>query len=280
MKDEAMTDALLREFLLGKLNDDECERIENLFLTVSQTKERVLALEQDLIDDFLENTLTEEDRERFLSRYAQTDEQRRQLRITKSIRDWAIAQGRVPQAATAISSSWSRFWTRLRLRPFYIVPIAAAIVIAIVLAIVWLNSRMEQRKHSAVEQELAQLNSPASLRETPPQMISVELKPVTVRSIEPQTELKLRADIGVFELHLPWTKKERYSTYQAELHRVEDDESFMIRNPQAEYEGGNVIRIRLPTHILRRGHYQIHLNGVANDGSLSPAEEYSFAVTG
>ena len=58
MKEESITDALLREFLLGKINDEERERIEDLFLTDSQTKERVLALEQDLIEDYLENSLT------------------------------------------------------------------------------------------------------------------------------------------------------------------------------------------------------------------------------
>ena len=279
MKEEAITDALLREFLLGKLNDDQCERIENLFLTDSQTKERVLALEQDLIDDFLEDSLTEEERERFVSRYIQNAEQRRQLLITKSIRDWALAEGRAPRAATATSSSWRRLWTQLRLRPVYILPIAAAIVIALVLAIILLNSRMERRKHSAVELELAQLNSPASLREALPQMISVELKPVTVRSIEPETELKPRGGVRYFELRLPGAQKERYSTYRAELRRVDGDESFTIPNLQPENESRNVIRIRIPAHILHRGHYQIHLKGVANDGSLGPAEEYSFAVS-
>src|SRR5215211_1751974 len=89
MKQEAMTDALLREFLLGKLADEDRERIEDLFLTDSPTRERVLALEQDLIEDYLEDSLSQEHKERFLSRYAQTDEQQRKLRITGAIKDWA-----------------------------------------------------------------------------------------------------------------------------------------------------------------------------------------------
>src|SRR5690349_311562 len=92
MKEERLTDALLREFLLGKTNDEERERIESLFLSDSQTRERVLALEQDLIEDYLEDNLTQEDKERFLSRFAQTEDQRRTLRITKSIKDWAVTE--------------------------------------------------------------------------------------------------------------------------------------------------------------------------------------------
>ena len=107
MKEESITDASLREFLLGKLADEELERVENLYLTDSQTRERVLALEQDLIEDWLENSLSEEDKERFLARYADTDEQRRKLRITKSIKDWAVTQATTSLATAATTVSMS-----------------------------------------------------------------------------------------------------------------------------------------------------------------------------
>ena len=276
MKEESMTDALLREFLLGKATDEERERIENLYLTDSQTRERVLILEQDLIEDYLEDSLTPEDKARFLLRYAQTDEQRRKLRITKSIKDLAITEARAPQAAAATGSVLDRLRARLRLKPVSVVPIAVVIVLAIVLAIIWVNSRIEERKHLAIEQELAQLNSPTSLREIPAQ-ISLELRPITVRSAELQSELNLRADTHLGELRLLWIQKERYSTYHAEVRRP--GESLRIANLQAENDGGEyVIRVRLPAHMLRQGNYQIHLTGIADDGSTGLTEQYNFAV--
>ena len=273
-----VTDALLREFLLGKLADEDCERIEGLFLTDSPTRERVLALEQDLIDDYLEDSLSQGDKERFLARYAQTDEQRRKLRITGAIKDWAVREARAPHPAAPTVSVWSRFWTWLRLKPRFVVPIAVTIAIAIVLAIVWLNSRTEQRKHLAIEQELAQLNSPASLREVPPEMTSFDLRPVSVRSVGAQAELKIPAGIRLIELQLPWIQNERYSMYQAVVRRVSDRESFTISNLQAESDGRYTIRLRLPAQMLTRGDYQINLIGVAADGSASSSEEYSFVV--
>jgi anti-sigma factor RsiW len=278
MKGDSVTDALLREFLLGKLADADRERMEGLFLTDSATRERVLALEQDLIDDYLEDSLSQEDKERFLSRYAQTDEQRRKLRITGAIKDWAVREARAPHPAAPTVSVRSRIWTWLRLKPRFIVPIAITIVIAIVLAIVWLNSREEQRKHLAIEQELAQLNSPASMREVPPEMTSFDLRPVSVRSIKPQAELKISAEIRLIELQLPWIQNERYSMYQAVVRRVSDRESFTISNLQAESNGRYTIRLRLPAQMLTRGDYQINLIGVAADGSASSSEEYSFFV--
>src|SRR5437868_5628004 len=277
MKKEIVTDALLREFLLGKLNDEERGQIEDLFLTDSEMRERVLALEQDLTEDYLEDNLTEEEKDRFLSLYAQTDEQRRNVRIIKSIKDWAVRESRIPHAPAPTVSVWSRLRTRLPLKRALVIPVAVTIVIAIVLVIVWLNSWREQRKHAAVEQELAQLNSPAQLSEVTPQAI-LDLRPVNVRSGEAQPELKLRVDLRIVELRLPWIQKERYSTYRAHVRRVENDESFTLPNVQVENDARNVVRIRLPAYILRQGQYQIILTGIAPDGSASTSEEYSFAV--
>ena len=281
MKEESITDASLREFLLGKLSDEELERIENLYLTDSQTRDKVLALEQDLIDDYLENGLTEDEKERFLTRYTQTDEQRRRLRIIKSIKDWAVTEPPASQAAAVTKGSiWSGLRTRLRRQPMVFVPIAVAIALAVVLAIVWLNSRIEKKRHFEVEQELALLNSPAGLREFPPQMSPIELRPITVRGVETPTEVDSRSENLIVELLLPWTQKERYSTYMAELRQPGDGEPFRIPNLQAEnYDGGYYVRIRLRSRFLSRGAYRIQLTGISNDGSASPPEEYRFSVT-
>lgn len=274
MKEESITDALLREYLLGMVADEEQEQIENLFLTDPQTRERVFAIEQELIDAYLEDSLAEGDKERFSSLYAHTDEQRRKLRITKSIIDWAANEAS-RKAVPAGVSFWSRLGARLRLKPTFVVPIAVTLVI--VAAILLLLSFIEQRRRFATQQELAQLNSPASLREVPPAMISLELSPVTVRTIEPQAEFKLSSNFRIVELRLPWVQRARYLRYEVKVTRVGGDTLFAIPNLQTE--NANVIRLRVPAHQLSRGHYQISLRGIADDGTLGHSEEYSFAVS-
>jgi hypothetical protein len=130
----------------------------------------------------------------------------------------------------------------------------------------------------AIEQELAQLNSPASLREVPPEMTSFDLRPVSVRSVGAQAELKIPAGSRLIELQLPWIQNERYSMYQAVVRRGSDRESFTISNLQAESDGRYTIRLRLTAQMLTRGDYQINLIGLAADGSASSSEEYSFVV--
>jgi hypothetical protein len=275
MKEEVLTDAVLREFLLGKVDDEEAARIESLFLTDSEARERVLVIEQELIEDYLEDSLTAEEREKFLLRYGQTAAQLQQLRITKAIKDWAVRESARVEAVPVELSMWSRLRARLRLNPVFVVPIAVTVLIAIFCAAIWLNSRI---KHAAIERELAQLNTPASLREVPPQMFSMDLTPIAVRSVEGGKEFKKSTDDQIVELRLPRTQKERYPNYQAEVRRVSGAESFTIPNLPAENDGMSPIRLRLPARILSRGQYQVRLRGVSSDGTVSQLEEYQFTI--
>jgi hypothetical protein len=276
MKEATVSNALLREFLLGKVDEEERQRIESLFLTDSQARERVLAAEQDLIEDYLEDSLTTADKETFISLYARTPAQQRQLRITKLLKEKASTEAVVDEADASEFSAWARLRARLRLKPALVVPFAVTAIVVIVIAAVWLYSTNKQ--HLAMQQELARLNTSAGLREVPLQMDRLELRPGTVRSVERQIEFKPRADIQLVELRLLLVQKERYPTYQAEIRRVGDKgQSFTIRDLHAE-EDNQFIRIRLPSRLLSRGHYQILLSGISSDGSSTEAEEYSFAV--
>ena len=277
MKEEILTDAALREFLLGKLDEEERAHIESLFLTDSEAREKVLVVEQELIEDYLEDSLSAEDRKKFLLRYGQTAEQLQQLRITKAIKDWALREN-ASQTVPLELSTWQRLRARLRLRPVVLIPIAVTALIAILVGGIWLNTRMIR---AALEQELAQLNSPASLHEVPEQMFSLNLSPVTVRSIESEIVIKRpAAATAIVELHLPWIQKERYTTYHAEIRRVGGDESFTIPNLQAENNGRYEIRLRFPARILSRGQYQVRLSGINNGGAGETSEEYAFVVDG
>lgn len=274
MKEET-SDALLRAFLLGKIDDEERERIEGLFLTDSQERERLLSAEQDLIEDYLEDNLTPEDKEKFIAIYAQTPEQRQKLRITGSIKNWAIREAALPQANGTKISVWSRLRT---LKPVFVIPIAVAAMIAIVVAVVWLNGR-EDRRHRAIEQELAQLNSPASLREALPGTVSADLSPGAVRGAERETEIKKTVDVHVIELRLAWVQTERYSSYQAEIKGVGIDKSLTTPKLQAENDRGYFVRVKLPADRLDRGQYQVRLSGINTDGTTGLVEEYLFTVT-
>lgn len=273
-----MTDALLRQFLLGKVDDEERQRIESLFVTDRLSRDRVLAAEQELIDDYLEDMLSPADRESFLARYGNTPEQQRKLRIAQSIQELASRESDSVEAD--VSTVWTRLLERIRLRPVFVIPVAVTFMIAITIVAVWyLRLQPRNEQHFVVEQELARLNSPASLSETPPGTSVLVLKPISVRSAETRPEFAAGADNRFVELRLLWIQKERYSIYQAVVHRSGDEESYTVRQLEPQSEGGEVIRLRLHAEILMEGLYQVELSGVATDGAIGPSEEYTFTVS-
>jgi hypothetical protein len=274
MNEEPVSDALLRQFLLGQVDDQERQRLERMFVTGALSRERVIAAEQHLLDDFLDDSLTPADRERFLAQYGETPAEQRKLRIAKSIQNWAASGAAVTAVGAAAESRWIRLRARFRLQPVFMIPIAAVTVLAIVFAVVALKSRWEQRnRYLAMEQELARLNTPSLLRDV---STYITLMPGTVRSAEAETELTPAANAQFVELRLLWTQKERYPSYQATIRKIDEEQRYTVRDLQID--NGNAIRLRVPTRYLTRGLYQIEISGIAADGTTGPAEEYQFVV--
>ena len=276
MNEEPVTDTLLRQFLLGKVDDRERQRIESMFVTGALSKERVIAAEQHLIDDYLDDALTPADREQFLAQYGDTPAAQRKLRIARSIQEWATQSADLtPVANGAASSRWSRLRQRFRLKPVFMIPIAAVSMIAIIFAIVSLNKKWQQRnRRQLMQEEIVRLNSPSASSDDSPRTPALTLMPGTVRSGEAERELTPPNDAEVVDVSLVWTQ-EAYPSYEATIGRFGEEELYKIPNVRV---ANGVIRLRLPTRFLTRGLYQIEVSGISANGATSPPEEYKFVV--
>jgi len=278
MNGPSRSEESLRQFLLGKVDDAERERIESRSLIDPQLREQLLAAEQSLIDDYLEERLTADHRESFLLQYGASYGERRKLRIAKSIKEYAEAQP-VTAPIDATPNIIRRRWFRLEAKPLW--RIAAILIVALLLA-VWLQSRRSQpdTQHLTMERELASLNDPSRLREALPEMASLSVTPITLRKVEPQPQFMLRSEIRVLELHLLQDESERHTRYRAVLQKGAGSKPFNFPEIQVSDEHPRVIRLRVPTSLLSRGTYQIILSAIAADGSVSSVEEYNFTVSG
>lgn len=272
MKEEPVSDALLRQFLLGQVDDQERQRLESMFVTGALSNERVIAAEQHLMDDFLDDSLTPEDKQRFLAQYGETPAEQRKLRIAKSIQDWAATR----EVDVVAGSWWSRLFERIQLKPAFVIPVAAVALIAIVFAVVALRSRWEQRnRYLAIQQELVRLNSPSMLSEA--LVPALTLTPGTVRSAEPEKEITPSADAESVMLRLLWTQKEKFPSYQATIGKIDEEQRFTTSGLQLD--SGNGIRLNLSSRYLTRGLYRVEISGVAANGTTGPPEEYQFQVS-
>jgi hypothetical protein len=280
MSEESVTDSLARRFLLGDVDALERERIERLFISEPEINTKILLAEDDLIEDYLEDSLTPSDRDKFLGQYGSTTAERQKLRITRSIKEYAAAEARFTQTAPAIAT-WRTFLASFRQRRMLFIPIAAVLTVSFLLAAAWLvrlnlKNADENNRRLVIERKLAELNAPG-VRDDPSRVPAMILLPISIRSVGPQTEMKRRVNMPVVQLDLLSNQKDKYPSYQALVRRVGTNDQFKISGLQMENgPKGNFIRVRLATHLLQNGLYQVVLSP---DSEPSANEEYSFTVS-
>jgi len=285
MNQKLVTEASARRFLLGQVDDSERQQIESLFISDPEVKQTILLAEEDLLEDYLEGALSNSDSGEFRLRYARTSQQRRKLRITATINQYALAESlREQPKLSAIQRL--RGWVSLpapRNRG-YLIPFSLAVSIVLLVAAVWFvqwqNRRTQYNLSLAVEKELKELNSSSGLGETPTEMLAVSLPPVTLRSVQPPAEVKLESIHPIIELRLLWPQKEESLNYEVVFRRVGSSDRFTVSDLHlAKDQGRSIVKLRLRSQHLVPGLYQITLAGTAIKGAAAPTEEYTFTVT-
>jgi len=84
--------ATIREYLLGRLTDEDREEFERRFFADEELFENLQPAEEDLIDDFLSGILSEDEVDLFQQNFLIGSKREEQLRIGKAWRNYAAAQ--------------------------------------------------------------------------------------------------------------------------------------------------------------------------------------------
>ncbi len=108
----------IRDYLLGRVKDDVLrDRIEMQLMTNDEFAARLDAIEHELVEEYLDHELSDEDARQFEEFFLVTPEGRRHLRLTKDLRTFSVGAGNVvPQAKRSKlernatpSMQWLRF---------------------------------------------------------------------------------------------------------------------------------------------------------------------------
>jgi hypothetical protein len=91
MKANGQRDDTLRDYLLGGLTEDAKEELERRFMTEDADFQELLIEEEDLVDDYVRDELSESDRLRFENHFLCTPERRRKLRFAATLREYLRA---------------------------------------------------------------------------------------------------------------------------------------------------------------------------------------------
>lgn len=299
-------DLRMRQFLLGELDEQEREELEQRVLAEAGIRDKLLMAEDDLIEEYLEGFLKAEERENFLRQFLAIPHQRNKLRLAKSLRRFSRSDADIdtvriaPQvlSETVIDSvpierariSEDQLDT-VRNDPLETVsieprlfrgkllvyaPIAAVVLVAITIGSVWyVKYRRSVIQKQAIERELAQLNTSGEQNLPSDQIYTLVVAPTSTTNIVSSISSTFKGP--VVELWL--LPRKQTARYDALLQKEGSPDQFQISNLHFQNgAGGRVVRLRISMRLLTPGVYRVQLDGLATDGRVVGTDEYSFKL--
>lgn len=317
MKPHAIEDEKMIRFLLGELSPQEHREIEERFFHDDQFFEELLALEDQLITDYVKGLLDSSQREKFESICLSSPERRqrvefaRDLAKTISRHSNELLAGRVPP-----KRSWFG-WPHLRL--LFAAPRLASVLGAVLVLVAgaWfvrnilhLRSEISELQHSRAnlqqtESELRQrLHSEQShaeelsrrlertrvqrdeldrqlalLRDSQSTVLSLILVPGSPRGLEDAPRLTILPKATSVRLVLERGDIPDYRQYQATIRSVEGDVRIQVEDLRAApRSAGRSFTARISPSVLRAGDYILTLRGSNSPGLSDELADYYFHV--
>ena len=275
----AITDSKLRRYLLGDLSEDDARETDLSIISNTHSDEDLELAEHELIEDYLEGSLTSGERELFEKNFLISDRRAGifdELTLLKQYAQSAVPTKSLFEPKTESTENYG-FWRRLL--GANLVPVTGlAVVILIFLG--WISWKVLDNStdpFKALENEYSDLNARSfdNLEEYR-SFTNIDLTPGTFRSSQtlPTFEHAKLSDNVLFRLALPGPMPEG-SLINATLRRnnvtVFSQEKLRVyKNPESDE-----VRLIFPKAVLQPGHFQIKLEGPS---SSSPQMLYAFAI--
>jgi hypothetical protein len=298
MKRNDKDELSIRRYLLGYSSGEEQEQLEEHVITDSEYREQVLVIEDGLIEDYLANDLSEEDRKRFVEHFLSTPQQMQKLKIAEALNKYFSVEAAAhsppltpespqPTGAEPLRASF------LRRNPLAAFALAAAVLLVVFGGAWLLIDRwrghgpvvQEQERDREFQRELERLNKPQGSNGSPStpeppkaEALTLTLSPVTLRGGGdlPVVVLPTRADAMELLLVLPAGE---YKSYRVVLQKSGDAPRFTVdRLAAGTTESGKAVILKIPIKYLSRGDYILELSGSNAEGRFEPAGGYSFRV--
>lgn len=150
MPDQSLNEQLIIDYLLGDLPESENERLDELSVTNDEFAEFLQAVENDLVDAYVRDNLSENKRARFQSHYLASSKRREKVAFAQTFLNYADKASIVEQKETEIK----RF---VPSRTFHWVGIAAALVMLFLCGYLLLANMRRQSQIAQMKEEYTAL---------------------------------------------------------------------------------------------------------------------------
>lgn len=306
MKSTSQQSKRIMRYLLGELGADEQSELEELYFADPSFFHEVTSARDELIDAYLRDELTDDERERFEHHFMSSSHRRERVEFAKALIG-IIEKTDEPSTASIVTESPStpRRKSLLTLLTEYRRPVLAAVLTVIVIAGVWLaiktllknpveRNQVQQVTPTPPEQtgseQIVESNT-APPEKTPlpdatdtptkrspalkpePRVIAFTLTPGLLRGDEtkvlivPHGANRIRFKLEVEEAN--------FQNYTATLRTPEGIEIWRRQlNPRPPQD----INLTLPATLLKSGDYILSLSGTTAEHEVANAGKYYFRV--
>jgi hypothetical protein len=252
-----------RRYLLGQLSDNERATLEERLLVDPSFYEELAIAEDELVDDYLTNDLSSEDREQFERYFLQAPDRPQKLRFNQALRAYAVpgtaaADQRVegPVAQREINRPFFSWFPRST--PAFGFALAAVIVLAIGIFLFVTRNSSQQ---------------------TAGQTLAVTLAPGLTRD-ESASSKKIVMPVGTSTLRLQLQLlANEYQSYEATV--TDANGSLVVRKGSLSVrsQGGSwIVTLDLSSASLSSNDYVVKLAGITNQGAPEPVASYSLRL--
>lgn len=251
-----MSDRAIR-YLLGRLSDEERDRLEQTFFSDAGEFEAMLAAEDELFSDYVLGTLAGDDRAAFESRFLSTPDGRRKLVFAEALIDALRAAEKTQPSPAALPRPEPGWRHSLILQWTFA---AAAVVLA---ALAWslerdlararddaraLQARLQQQRSSSTQR-----TATAPLRS--PLVVATTLTAGLTRSSGSIARLRVPLDADTVRVTLVLEREPPGDRPRVALHTADGDEVWSASIIPAA--GARELIADLPARLLQTADYEI-----------------------
>lgn len=288
MSEQSDEEILIKNYLLGGLDEETQEQVEERLLCDEDFAAKLSAIQDGLIDDYVFDLLPANERKSFEKNFHVSGERRGKILFARAMEIYL--DERHSRGPSTTDDSLPTQTQRPRPLQFLLShKVWAGVAVALVLLVIFLapmtlmlfrsnNGVAELRAQRArITRRMEEINrSPSNQRAKAPASFEQSLQPTILREESGIKHITLADDIRFLNLKLALPQA-RSESYRALVLTAEDEELFAVEGLTAD-EDGNVstVLVTIPSEFLTTGDYQIQLRG--NTDGDNNAVRYYFRV--
>lgn len=282
MKKRSDEEPVLRGYLLGNLDEAVLDEVESRLLRDEAYVGRLSQAEDNLIDDYVFNGLSESERKSFDANFLINEKRRKKILIARAL---GVYVGEKPvREHFTLAQLWHDSIVFVQMHKLWV---ALSVVVVIVLLAVLVPRMLRSvappgavsplnAQRANIERQLAELNRHNNNHPA----LEVRVSPFLNREDSVMSKLVVTSDTKLISLNLQLPPGNRYERYRAIVQTVEGIELFSVSDLKNNRStAGEAVTLKLTPDVLPPEDYQIQLMGGASEGFTSDVARYSLRIT-